>query len=519
MGIDAGTSGIKALVMYEKGNPVGTGYRECNVTSLHPNWAEQRPEDWWDACDQAVAQAAAACGHGREIRAIGFSGQMQGCTPFDKEMQPDGPSLIWLDQRSSREARELNQRLDPAEILPLTGGYCLPSFWAAKLLWLRRHEPRRFERIHQVLFAKDYLRYRMTGEIATDVSDASLTFLLDLNTRTWSPRLFALAGLPMEIAPRQVLESQQVAGTLRRELAERWGMTPGIPVVAGGGDQPVGGVGCGAVRPGVFGATIGTSGVVFGCCDTPFVDRNNQGILSTCHSVPGRYDFLGCTLAAGGSFKWLRDNLFARRKGELAAQGKDVYDEMTALAATSPAGSEGLCFLPYLNGESTPHVDADARGVFFGLSYRHGLGDICRSVMEGVTFSLRDTIQILRESGTPVRQVRAMGGGAKSALWRQIQADIYGAQVVTTNMEEGPAAGAAILAAVGAGCFASVEEACDRLIRVTSVTDPIPSQVERYDQYYQTYRRLYPALAQLYREQAAIVAQDSRHQEKGEQKA
>jgi xylulokinase len=253
-------------------------------------------------------------------------------------------------------------------------------------------------------------------------------------------------------------------------------------------------------------ASIGTSGVIFGCCDTPFADSKRRAIYSLCHSVPGRYSFLGCTLGAGGSFKWMRDTLFANEKKALAAQGKDVYDHMTALAAQAPVGAEGLCFLPYLNGESTPHVDPDARGVFFGLSYRHGLGAMCRSVMEGVTFSLRDTIEILRESGElDITEVRAMGGGAKSALWRQIQADVYNAAVVTMNMEEGPAAGAAILAAVGSGRFANVEEACDAILKVATVTEPIAGNVEMYNEYYQTYRSLYQNLKGNFRFQAGIV--------------
>ena len=297
--------------------------------------------------------------------------------------------------------------------------------------------------------------------------------------------MFEVTGIPRSIVPERLLESQQAAGCLLPELAERWGLRPGIPLAAGGGDQTVGGVGCGIVRAGTIAATIGTSGVVFGACDQPFVDQKPRAMYSLCHSVPGKYCFLGCTMGAGGSFKWMRDTLFADKKQELAEKGGDVYAYMDALAEAEPAGSEGLCFLPYPGGESTPHVDPNARGVFFGLSYRHNLGAMCRSVMEGVTFSLRDILEIIHETNNlTVTEVRAMGGGAKSALWRQIQADVYNASVITMNMDEGPAAGAAILAAVAAGEFPSVEEGCRHILKPVTQTQPIAENVGVYDDFY-----------------------------------
>jgi xylulokinase len=279
----------------------------------------------------------------------------------------------------------------------------------------------------------------------------------------------------------------------------------GIPVVAGGGDQPAGGVGTGVVRTGTIGVTIGTSGVVFGCLDKPLTDDKERAMYSMAHAVPNKWCFLGLVLMAGGSFKWLRDTLFADKKSELALAGRNVYDYMTTLAEKASAGSEGLTFLPYLNGDKTPHDDVNARGVFFGLSYRHGLGEVCRSVMEGVSFALRDTVEICRGYGLNVTEVRANGGGAKSALWRQIQADIYNANVVTMNMEEGPASGAAILAAVGAKRFKSVEEACDALLYITDITEPVAGNVKIYDEYYAIYKALYPALKNLYQLQADNV--------------
>ncbi len=505
LGIDAGTSGIKAIVLDDAGNILGAGYRECNLITPKPGWVEEDPEDWWNACRGAVAEAVKKSGCGKEILSIGFSGQMQGSTLLDENGEPVDTCIIWMDQRAAAQADMLNSRMEPKEILDETANYALPSHWAPKLLWLKENKPDVLDRTKKVVFTKDYLRYRMTGEIATEVSDASCSFLLDMKNRCWSDKMFKVTGLPREIVPYKLLESQEVAGYLKADLASEWGMTPGIPVVAGGGDQPAGGVGNGIVKTGIIAATIGTSGVVFGCCDTPFIDEQRRAMYSLCHSVPGKYCFLGCTLGAGGSFKWMRDTFFSAQKEAFSAAGKDVYDHMTALAASVPPGSEGLIFLPYLNGESTPHVDPDARGVFFGLSLRHGLGALCRSVMEGVTYSLRDTIEILRAFGLNINEVRAMGGGAKSALWRQMQADIYNASVVTMNIEEGPAAGAAIMAAVGAGRFKNIEEACDTILKPVSITDPISANVAVYDEFYQTYRSLYASLKEDFADQARRV--------------
>ena len=502
LGIDAGTSGIKAVVMDGKGALHGIGYRECDIVTPAPGWVEQDPLIWWDACDDAVRQAVSRSGKAKDIACIGFSGQMQGCTAFDKEMRPLRNSLIWLDQRAVKEVQEIGSLIDENEAIGITGNDCLNSFWAPKLLWLRNHEPEIFERIHKVLFAKDYLRFRMTGEVSTEVSDASLSFLMDVPNRRWSQRMFEALDIPIEIVPENLVESPDITGTLRKTIAEGWGLNPGIPVVAGGGDQPAGGVGTGIVKSGVVGTSIGTSGVVFGCVDRPLFDTKKRAVYSMAHAVPGKWCFLGLVLSAGGSFKWLRDTLFADKKTEMEQQGKDLYDYMTGLASQAGPGSEGLTFLPYLNGEKTPVNNADARGVFFGLSHRHGLSHICRSVMEGVTFALRDTIEICREIGTEVHEIRASGGGAKSGLWRQMQADIYNANVLSMNIEEGPAAGGAILAAVGAGEFAGVEEACGALLKVADVTAPVTENVKRYQDYYSTYKELYPALKTLFSKQA-----------------
>lgn len=506
MGIDAGTSGIKAAIIDERGTIAAIGYEECDIITPRPGWVEQDPNDWWQACAKAVRQAVEKSGVGELVEGIGFSGQMQGCVLVGKDGKAIGNCLIWLDQRSTPQVKQIEGLMSEEEMLSVTGSYCLNSYWAPKLLWIRENRAEDFEKADSVLFPKDYLRFCMTGEIATEVSDASLSFLLDVPKRKWSDAIAEKLGIPVKLLPKRLVESQEIVGNLRENVAREWGLRPGIPVAAGGGDQPAGGVGMGIVEEGIIGSTIGTSGVIFGCTDKPFVDRQKRAVMSMCHSVPDKWCFLGLALASGGSFKWIRDTLFAEKKAEMAAKGLDIYDYMTELAGKVAPGSEGLTFLPYFNGDKTPINDENARAVFFGLSYRHDLAAMCRSVMEGVTFSLRDTIEICREKGMQVTEVRAAGGGAKSALWRQIQADIYNANVITTNMEESGCAAGAIMAAVGTGYFKSIREGCDALLKIKNVTEPIAENVKLYDEYYETYRNLYPALRESYAKQAEIVA-------------
>lgn len=505
LGIDSGTSGVKAVIIDETGAVRGIGYWECDVKSPKPGWAEQDPMDWWRACDKAVKAAVTQSGCGKEVVSIGFSGQMQGNVMLDQDGKPIGDCMIWLDQRANDEVEEIRRMISDEEALSITTNHCLNSYWAPKLLWIKKHRPEDFERTAKVVFTKDFLRYMMTGEIATEVSDASLTFFMDVPNRCWSQRMLDAIGIPKEMLPERLVESSEIVGQLKESVAKEWGLPAGILVAAGAGDQPACGVGIGVVGPGVIGSSIGTSGTVFGCSDKPFIIDRECGTFSMCHAVPDQWCFLGLSLTSGASFKWLRDNIFADKKQSMAAQGLDIYDYMTGLGGKAPTGSKGLIFLPYLNGDKTPNNDEKARGVWFGLSQQQGIHEICRSIMEGVTYSLRDTVELFRECGLEVKKVVASGGGAKSQLWRQIQADIYNASVVTTNMEEGPAAGAAILGAVGAGCFKSVEEGCGAIVKVTSVTEPDMKNVEIYNEYYQIYRSLYTSLKNDFAANAAIV--------------
>ena len=505
LGIDAGTSGVKAIVINEKGDTLGVGYKECDLITPRPLWVEQDPNDWWAACEYAMKEAVRKSGRGMEIEGIGLTGQMLGNTMLDKDYKPLGNCMIWLDQRATKERDEIEEKLGLDPILDITANYCLTGYWAPKLMWVKKNRPDIFENTRMVLFPKDYIKLILTGEASTEVTDASGTFLIDTAKRDWSDKMFEVCGLPKDIVPGKIYESCDVVGHLREDIANKLGLKPGIIVVGGAGDQPAGGVGNGITKEGVVSATIGTSGVVFAATSKVITDRQRRAAMAFCHAIPQTWCFFGCTLAAGGSFKWLRDTVFADAKTAYEKQGKDVYELMTDLASQARPSSEGLMFLPYLNGERTPYPDENARGVFLGLSYRHSLAEISRSVMEGVTYPLRDTIEILREFDVDVQEVRASGGGAKSSLWRQMQADIYNATVVTTNLVEGPSAGAAILAAVGAGAYNSVSEACESIVKIVDRTDPNPASVNLYEEFYQAYRSLYPTLKQTFERQSELV--------------
>ena len=508
MGIDSGTSGIKAVIINEKGDILGMGYCEQDVVSPLPGYAEQDPYVWWRTCDKAVKEAVRNSGGGKEICAIGFSGQQQGTVFLDKDGKPIRNCIIWMDQRAVKEVKEIEDRLAAAGIdsIAITGNTCLTSYWAPKILWVKNNEPENYERIDKILFPKDYLSYRMTGEMAIEVSDASCSFLLDLPNRRWSDDMFKLIGIPRSFLPERLMESCGVVGELLKSVADEWGLKPGIPVIAGGGDQPANGIGSGIIDDGLIGTSIGTSAVIFGAGSKPFLDKKKRAIISHCHAVPNKWAFVGLSLTAGASLKWLRDVIFEEKKEEYKRQGKEIYDYITGLAAQAKTGCEGLVFLPYFNGDSTPNNDPHARACFFGMSLRTGINEICRSVMEGVAFSLRDSIEICREMGIDVPTVRVSGGGAKSRLWRQIQADIFNASIVNLRIEEGPAVGAVIMAATGSGYFKDIKEGCDSIVRTGEVIDPVSENVKIYEEYYQTYKNLYIALKKPFADQAEIVS-------------
>ena len=494
LGIDVGTGGTRALIVDEKGRIAASATEEHEpFASPKIGWAEQRPEDWWRAAGVAVRKALAQGNlRGDQISCVGFSGQMHGAVTLDAAGEVVRPALIWCDVRTEKQCRELNERIGAERLIQLTCNPALPNFTLTKLLWVRENEPENWKRVRSVMLPKDYVRFRLTGERAIDVADASGTLMLDVAKRRWSAEVLQAAEIDPSLLPA-VYESPDICGKISATGAAATGLAAGTPVVAGAGDQAAGATGMGIVTPGAVSATIGTSGVVFAATDRPALDP--RGRLHTfCHAVPGRWHVMGVTQAAGLSLRWFRDNF-----GSSATQSTgDSYEKLTAEAATVAPGADGLLWAPYLMGERTPHLDADARGALVGLTASHTRAHIVRAILEGVAFSLKDTFTIFEEMKVPVKSIRLGGGGARSPLWRQIQADIYDHEVEIVEAEEGAAYGAAILAGVGAKIWPSVDAACDSVVRVASRTQPNAANAEVMQKNYAAYRRIYPALKSIF---------------------
>jgi len=454
-------------------------------------WAEQQPEDWWRATCAAVRKALASANlTGKDVACVGFSGQMHGAVLLDEHGKVVRPALIWCDVRTEKQCRDLTRALGLQRLIQLTCNPALPNFTLTKALWVRENEPDNWSRVRHLLLPKDYVRFRLTGERATDTADASGTLLLDVAHRRWSAEMLDAAALEESLLPA-VYESPDVCAKVSAEGGAECGLTTGTPVVAGAGDQAAGAVGMGIVSPGTVSATIGTSGVVFAATDRPALDPRGR-VHTFCHAIPGRWHVMGVTQAAGLSLRWFRDTFAASSTGTSAS-----YDQLTTEAAKIPAGSDGLLWTPYLMGERTPHLDGSARGALVGLNASHTRGHIVRSILEGVAFSLRDTFTLFQEMNVPVNSIRLGGGGARSPLWRQIQADIYGHSVEIVEAEEGAAYGAALLAAVGAGVWPSVDAACAAAVRVASHIEPQPPAVTTLNASYSAFRRVYPATRQI----------------------
>jgi xylulokinase len=469
-----------------------------NFASPKPGWAEQDPHDWWRACGNAVRQALQSANlHAGDIACVGFSGQMHGAVLVDSSDEVVRPALIWCDQRSQAQADELAETFGREELIRLTCNPPLTNFTLTKLLWVRENEPQNWKRVAHILLPKDYVRFQLTGERAIDMADASGTLMLDVASRGWSTEVLRKTDIDREMLPA-LYESPQICGRVSPSGAAATGLLAGTPVVAGAGDQAAGAVGMGIAIPGAVSATIGTSGVVFAATDRPALDP--KGRLHTfCHAIPERWHVMGVTQAAGLSLRWFRDRFGIERGVRQNAQSQsngDPYDLLAEEAASAPAGSEGAYWLPYLMGERTPHLDPNARAALLGLTASHGRGHIIRAVMEGVAYSLKDTFTIFDEMKVPVRSIRLGGGGARSPLWRQIQADVYGHEVEIVAAEEGAAYGAAILAGVGAGAWKSVDEACAAVVRVALRIVPNKTDSATMQNGYRTYRKLYPALHQ-----------------------
>jgi xylulokinase len=456
VGLDVGTTGIKALALSSEGEVIGRSDHGYPLSTPRPGWAEQDPEDWWRATRAALADLRL------EPSAIGFSGQMHGLVALDAADRVLRPAILWNDQRTGAECAEIEERVGLARLIGLTGNRALPGFTAPKLLWLRRNEPETYSRIGRILLPKDYVRLRLTGEHAIDAADASGTLLFDVARRCWSDEMLEALDIPPQWLPPEH-ESTEVAGA---------------------GDQAAGAIGVGVIAPGLLSVVLGTSGVVFATLEAFAADP--QARLQTfCHGVPDRWHAMGVMLSAAGSLRWLRDTVGG------------TYEELLAEAETWPPGTEGLLFQPYLVGERTPHVDPNARGAFVGLSIRHDRGALVRAVLEGVAYGLRDSLELLRELGVNATAARVSGGGARSDLWLRIVASVLDVPLERTVVEEGAAFGAALLGGVKTGVFADVAEAVRSCVRIRDSVDPVPAWRDAYEQGYARFRSLYPALQPL----------------------
>jgi xylulokinase len=502
LGIDIGTSGTKTLLIDEQGRALQSATAEYPLSTPRPGWAEQEPEDWWRATVATVREVLAKSGlGGRDVGGIGLSGQMHGSVFLDRDDRVLRPALLWCDQRTAAQCAWITERVGAERVVELTANPVLTGFTAPKVIWVRQNEPEIYRRIARVLLPKDYVRFRLTGEYHTEVSDASGTSFFNVRERRWADELLDRIEVPRAWMP-EVHESPVASARLSAAAAEVTGLAAGTPIVGGGGDQAAGAVGNGIVEAGILSATVGTSGVVFAFAERPTVDPGLR-VHTFCHAVPDTWHVMGVMLSAGGSLRWYRDTLAQPESAFARILGRDPYETIAQTAAAAEPGCEGLIFLPYLTGERTPYPDPNARGVFFGLTLRHDKRHMARAVLEGVAYGLRDSFEILDAMGVPVEQVRASGGGARSPLWRQIQADVTDREHVTINVDEGPAFGVALLAGVGTGVWSTVAEACRATIRVVDRAAPDPQAHAIYNRFYPIYRSLYAALKEPF---AAVTA-------------
>ena len=485
LGLDISTTGAKALVIGDDGKVIASHTTPQPISQPYPLWSEQNPEDWWTGIVQSIRMALSEAQiTGDQIAAIGPSGQMHGLVLMDKSGAVLRPAMLWNDQRTQAECDWITERVGASRLIELTGNRALTGFTAPKIVWVQRNEPDVFGRAAHFLLPKDYIRFRLTGDYAMDLSDASGTLLLDVEHRTWSDEVVEKLGIPQAWLPK-LAEGSEITGVVSAAAAEETGLKPGTPVVGGGGDQAGGAVGVGAVEEGIFSLAVGTSGVVFAPLNHYAFEPDGR-LHAFCHAGPGLWHFMGVMLSAAGSLQWYHDTLAHEQS----------FDGLLAPAAAIPPGSDGLLFLPYLTGERTPHPDPLARGAFVGLTARHGMAHLTRAVLEGVAFGLKDSFELIRAAHVTAREVRASGGGAKSPIWRQILADVLNAPLSTASTTEGAAYGGAVLAAVGAGIYADVQTACKAMITTGDVTEP--RSPDAYAHAYELYRGLYPALRETF---------------------
>ncbi|KNY25602.1 xylulokinase [Pseudobacteroides cellulosolvens] len=504
LGIDIGTSGTKTVLFDEMGNTIASSVGEYPLYQPNIGWAEQDPEDWWMATFTTIKEVIYKSGiDASEIKGVGLSGQMHGAVLLDKDYKVLRKSIIWCDQRSSAECDQITSIIGKERLIEITANPALTGFTASKILWVKNNEPEVYAKVTKILLPKDYIRFRLTGEFATEVSDASGMQLMDIPGRKWSNEVLDKLGIEKSMLGK-LYESQEVTGKVNKEASSLTGLKEGTIVVGGAGDQAAGAIGNGIVKSGVVSSTIGTSGVVFAFSENVSIDPKGR-VHTFCHAVPNTWHIMGVTQGAGLSLKWFRDNFCIEEKRTAELMGVDPYMLMDKEAERVAAGCSGLIYLPYLMGERTPHLDPNAKGVFFGLSAKHEKPDMVRAVMEGVVYSLKDCLEIIKEMGVNVSEVRASGGGGKSPLWRQMQADVFGTEITTINSSEGPALGVAILAGVGAGVYSSVMEACDKVISVKTKQQADMVINSKYNKYYDIYKRLYTSLKKDFADVSSIL--------------
>lgn len=503
IGVDLGTSGTKTVLFSTDGQPIASKTIEYPLYQPQNGWAEQAPEDWWHAACGSMKEVISKSGiNPKDIKGIGISGQMHGLVMLDKAGNVLRRSIIWCDQRTAAECDEITNKVGASRLIELTANPALTGFTASKILWVRNHEPEVYEKCAHILLPKDYVRYMLTGEFATEVSDASGMQLLDVPNRCWSDEVLSKLGIDKSLLAK-VYESPEITGKVTAQASELCGVPAGTPVVGGAGDNAAAAVGTGTVQDGIAFTTLGTSGVVFAHTDKLSIDPKGR-VHTFCCAVPGAWHVMGVTQAAGLSLKWFRDNFCSDEMIVAKGLDKDPYYIMDKQAERIPIGADRLLYLPYLMGERTPHLDPNCRGAFIGLSAMHTRQHMLRAVMEGVVYSQRDSVEVLRGMGVKINDMLACGGGGTSPLWRQMLADVYGCPVKTVVSKEGPALGVAILASVGTGIYKSVQEACKEVIKTNPAQNPIAANSAEYEKFYKMYTELYPALKESYAKLAKI---------------
>ena len=484
LGLDSSTTATKALLIDETGKVLGVASSHYDYETPHPLWTEQHPDLWWKGTVDSIRKLMEELDvDPNQIAGIGLTGQMHGLVLLDGNQEVLRPALLWNDQRTRAQCDTIRNVIGKQKLIAITGNDALTGFTAPKIVWVQEEEPDIYAKARHILLPKDYVRLKLTGELASDKAGAAGTLLFDVAKRDWSGEVLEALNINPAFMP-QTFEGTEITGHLTQEASKATGLPAGIPVVGGGGDQAAQAVGVGAVKEGIIALTLGTSGVIFASSNTPAIEPNGR-LHGFCHAVPDRWHMMGVMLSAAGSLRWYRDT----------AAPNVSFADLSKEAESVPPGCEGLLFLPYLTGERTPHPDPFARGAFIGLTVRHQRKHMTRAVLEGVAFGLRDSFTLIEGSGLPkAERVLISGGGAKSPQWRQILADILNAELSTVNTAEGAAFGAALLAGIGAGIWPDIDAAHNEVIQITGTTRPNPEAAERYDTYYKLYHELYPAL-------------------------